>query len=279
VADALTLAELPESPTAAGLEGSPGPGCAAPGSAEKTGGEAAAGAEGGAEAEAEGEEGEAAREPLAWLPATLASLALRLQALDASLLYTSGQPAAREQLEVRESDDNPHCKAVAPRCCRCCRLLACCPALPRHSATLTGALLSCAICPPQGYQFIQRPTAGRVVCGQPLGEAPTPLLQPPCIWLSGGGAVHSCPAPFCVHLAGSPSPLLCPLPAAGLAGRIKQTLFPPLPERLLYGPRSDFTFPTAQFQADVATGSDALVASTAGRGGRGRGRGRGRGGR
>lgn len=62
--------------------------------------------------------------------------------------------------------------------------------------------------------------------------------------------------------------------AAGLAGRVKQTLFPPLPQRLLYSPRCDFSFPHIQFQADVASGSDALVASTAGRGGRGRGRGR-----
>ena len=137
VADALTLAELPESPTAAGLEGSPVPGFAAAGSAEKAGGSAAAaGAEGGAEAE--GEEEVAAREPLAWLPATLASLALRLQALDAALLYTSGQPAAREQLEVR--------KATAPHC-RCgrlhaARLLPChvmpllCQHIDRHSPVL-----------------------------------------------------------------------------------------------------------------------------------------------
>jgi hypothetical protein len=61
-----------------------------------------------------------------------------------------------------------------------------------------------------------------------------------------------------------------------MGGRIKQTLFPPLPRKLLYGPRSDFTFPHTQFKSDVATGSDALVAPTAGRGGRGRGRGRGR---
>lgn len=109
----MTLAELPESPTAAGgHEGSPGPlGTAtATGSAEKAGASAAAapaaGVEGAAEADAEGEgageEGEeaAAGEALAWLPATLASLGLRLQALDAALVYSSSQPAAREQLEV-----------------------------------------------------------------------------------------------------------------------------------------------------------------------------------
>ena len=79
------------------------------------------------------------------------------------------------------------------------------------------------------------------------------------------------------HRADGHSPcLFCLPPPAGLAGRVKQTLFPPLPQRLLYGPRQDFTFPSTQFLTDVATGSDALVATTAGRGGRGRGRGRGR---
>ena len=139
--------------------------------------------------------------------------------------------------------------------------------------------MSC-LCPPQGYQFIQRPTAAGVVCGQPLGETPTPLPQPALRVAGsgdGGGIVPSRPAPPHPVYTTPPHPslLLWPHPAAGLGGRIKQTLFPPLPERLLYGPRSDFGFPTAQFQADVATGSDALVASTAGRGGRGRGRGRG----
>jgi hypothetical protein len=196
VADALTLAELPESPTAAGLEGSPGPGFAAPGSAEKAGGSASAGAEGGAEAQEEEEE--AAREALAWLPATLASLGLRLQALDASLLYISGQPAAREQLEVREvmmrhfAGRRPHAAAAAPLCMAVC-LLSCQFCSVQHNDRQTRPVL-----PPQGYQFIQRPTAAGVVCGQPLGETPTPLPQPALRVAGsgdGGGIVPSRPAP------------------------------------------------------------------------------------
>lgn len=39
--------------------------------------------------------------PLAWLPATAAALALRLYALDASLIYGAGRPPARDSLQVR----------------------------------------------------------------------------------------------------------------------------------------------------------------------------------
>ena len=108
VADAQSLAELPDSPGAAATTASPG---VATGSREASpGGGVAAGLAAAAE-----------EEPLlAWLPATEAALAWRMQCLDASLLYgaAEGQPAAREGLE--------------------------------------------------GYQFIQRPTAAGVACGQPL---------------------------------------------------------------------------------------------------------------
>ena len=40
-------------------------------------------------------------QPLAWLPASLASVALRLQALDAALVYKEGQHPAREDLQVK----------------------------------------------------------------------------------------------------------------------------------------------------------------------------------
>jgi hypothetical protein len=39
-------------------------------------------------------------EPLAWLPATPAALALRLAELDAAVIYTPGQPPAREAAQV-----------------------------------------------------------------------------------------------------------------------------------------------------------------------------------
>lgn len=92
----MTLAQLPESPTAAGAapkEASPGPEAAA--AAEEGG----AGGRVKAEAEEEGEEAEAA--PLAWLPATPAALALRLHSLDAALLYGKQATPARERLPVR----------------------------------------------------------------------------------------------------------------------------------------------------------------------------------
>lgn len=100
MADAQTLAQLPESPAAAGAASrdvSPGPGAAAAAGEE-------AGGEGQVKEEAEGDEGgeEAApTEPLAWLPATPAALALRLRSLDASLLYGTQTAPAREQLAVR----------------------------------------------------------------------------------------------------------------------------------------------------------------------------------
>jgi hypothetical protein len=59
-------------------------------------------------------------------------------------------------------------------------------------------------------------------------------------------------------------------------GRVLSTLLPPVPQRLLYGPRSDFTFQVGQFQADVAVGSDALVVAAPKRGLVGRGKGRGK---
>ncbi len=137
VADAISLAELPEAPDAAvpagtgGTtgEGSPG-GAATGGGAEGAAGEGAAAGEQQPAAEQqqegeqqEGEEQEADEEPLAWLPATLAAISLRLRALDAALLYGDPpQAAARE-------------------------------ALP-------------------GYLFIQRPAERGVVSGQPLGELP-----------------------------------------------------------------------------------------------------------
>lgn len=49
-------------------------------------------------------------------------------------------------------------------------------------------------------------------------------------------------------------------------GLVTPVIFPPFPHRLLFSPRIDFTFPVAQFQSDVATNSDALIApSTTGR--------------
>jgi hypothetical protein len=85
VADALTLAELPESRGAASRGGTP----AAASRGASPAPEPGAGA------------GEA---PLAWLPATVAALTWRLQCLDASLLYGEGQAAAaaaaaRERLQ------------------------------------------------------------------------------------------------------------------------------------------------------------------------------------
>lgn len=130
VADALTLAELPELPSAAaaGAAGEGSPGGAAAGGAEGAAADQQASGEPRADVEQQegqeeqqGEEEEPEEEPLAWLPATLAAVALRLRSLDAALLYGDPpQPAARESLP--------------------------------------------------GYQFIQRPTARGVVCGQPLGE-------------------------------------------------------------------------------------------------------------
>lgn len=155
VADAISLAELPEAPDAAvpagtgGTtgEGSPG-GAATGGGAEGAAGEGAAAGEQQPAAEQqqeqegpqqeeeqqEAEEQEAEEEPLAWLPATLAAISLRLRALDAALLYGDPpQAAARE-------------------------------ALP-------------------GYLFIQRPAERGVVSGQPLGE---PLIMTVlATWLSG----------------------------------------------------------------------------------------------
>lgn len=40
-------------------------------------------------------------QPLAWLPATTAALALRLYALDAALVYAAPGPPARDNLQVR----------------------------------------------------------------------------------------------------------------------------------------------------------------------------------
>ena len=40
-------------------------------------------------------------QPLAWLPATSAALALRLYALDAALLYSADSAPARDSLQVR----------------------------------------------------------------------------------------------------------------------------------------------------------------------------------
>ncbi len=43
----------------------------------------------------------AEEEPLAWLPATTAAVALRLAAFDAALIYTPGVPPARDTLQAR----------------------------------------------------------------------------------------------------------------------------------------------------------------------------------
>lgn len=42
----------------------------------------------------------AEEEPLAWLPATTAAIALRLAAFDAALIYAPGVPPARDTLQV-----------------------------------------------------------------------------------------------------------------------------------------------------------------------------------
>ena len=66
-------------------------------------------------------------EPLAWLPDTLAAVALRLQAVDASLLYGSqAQPAARETLPGYQFIQRPTADGVVSgqplgeRCCMLC---------------------------------------------------------------------------------------------------------------------------------------------------------------
>lgn len=51
-------------------------------------------------------------EPLAWLPATCASLALRLAALDAAIMYRNNVPPARETLHVYKYIQRP----VVPDC-------------------------------------------------------------------------------------------------------------------------------------------------------------------
>lgn len=122
VADALTLAELPELPSAAaaGAAGEGSPGGAAGGGAEGAAAEQPASGERQAgreqqegQEEQQGEEEEPEEEPLAWLPATLAAVALRLRSLDAALLYGDPpQPAARESLPGYQFIQRPTVRGV-----------------------------------------------------------------------------------------------------------------------------------------------------------------------
>ena len=93
------LALLPErraSPTAP----SPSPGAAGDGgdAGKPAAGKAAAARAASPSPASEG--GAAAEEPLGWLPATHAAVALRLAELDAALVYTPGQPPGREAMTV-----------------------------------------------------------------------------------------------------------------------------------------------------------------------------------
>lgn len=101
MADATTLAELPEAPSVAAPAAAGGAaGEGSPGGEGAAAEQQTAGGEQEDEQQEEQQEGdEAEEEPLAWLPATLAAVSLRLRSLDAALLY--GEPpqtAARDTL-------------------------------------------------------------------------------------------------------------------------------------------------------------------------------------